>query len=407
MKNSNSILLFGSSALVSCLIFASSAHAVAEVSSRPILFVHGFSPLALPEDCHGIWGSVESELSAKGFTGQMTTVGYYGDDLNCDLKPNKKDSILTSIPDLAEHFAWSLYNGWSSQNVHVDVVAHSLGGLIVRYALYKAAAKDPAYPPYLIVDHVVSMGAPYTGYSPLAFSCYLNPANVQCWEMAPYSSFIKELATAAAQLPQGLGGTVWSNIGSDADVVDSSDGVVGSASATSMPIPSSSKTIIPWYKLVFHTNYYHKSFVTDLAATGLLKSATSDAAEAELSMAPAVESETDCPSVMSAPSSLAAAKLARQDLPTDFSKLPICHRPGRLAPNEINGEERGVSVTQVLAGGLFDRMGLQNGDVVQGCTADTINEAFDAIGSLAAGSGNQLTFCVIRNGQSTTRHFSF
>lgn len=408
MKTTKSLLLAGVSALVACSFLPASAFAVQEVSSRPILFVHGFSPLALPENCSGVWSEAESELAAAGFTGPMVTVGYYGDDINCDIKSSPKGSIMTSIPDLAHDFAWMLYNGWSSKQEHVDIIAHSLGGLIVRYAFYRAAIGDPAYPPFLIADHIVSMGAPYTGFSLLAFSCYLNPVNVQCWEMAPYAGFIQDLKAPAALLPQGVGGTLWTNIGSNGDVIDSSDGVVGSDSATSMPIPTSSKTVIPWYKLIFHTTYYHHSFVVALASAALVKT-TEDASsrEAAVVTSPVVTDGTPptCAPVKPVPGTLTgvapATHFARAELMTDFTSVPYCQRPGKIAPNLVNDDQQGVVFSQILPGGLFDRMGLLNGDIATGCTPDTLNQPFDAIES-----GNTLSFCVTRDGKQLSREFT-
>src|ERR1700722_12860492 len=110
------------------------SHAAAPVSTRPIVFVHGFNPFGLPEDCKHDFGKMESSLAAQGFTGKMTTVGYYFDDTHCDVNNTPKGSIITPIADFSKDFAWYIYNQFSSHNVSVDIVAHSMGGLVVRYA---------------------------------------------------------------------------------------------------------------------------------------------------------------------------------------------------------------------------------------------------------------------------------
>jgi hypothetical protein len=247
------------------------------------------------------------------------------------------------------------------------------------------------------------MGSPYTGYSLLAFSCYVDFLNVQCWEMAPYAPFIQDLKAPAALVPQGLGGTIWSNIGSNGDVIDSSDGVVGSDSATSMQIPAANKTIIPWYKLIFHTTYYHHSFVVALAATALTKTAQDAATETPAVTVTTPAAAATCPSAAASPKALAGpvSHFARAELATDFTTVPQCLRPGRIAPNLVNGDQQGVVFSQILPGGLFDRMGLKNGDIATGCTPETLNQPFDEIES-----GGKLSFCVTRGGQPLTREFT-
>ena len=371
--------------------------------SRTILFVHGFNPFGLGEDCQGIWGLSKQIFPTKGFTGSMVTIGYYSDDPNCDVM-SSKGSILTNIRDLSHDLAWTIYNGWSAKGETVNVVAHSMGGLMTRYALYRVAVGDQTYPPYLNIAHVSTVGTPYQGYDLFAELCHVNVFNVQCDMMAPYSPFIKDLQAPEALLPQGMGGTIWANIGSNADVIDSADGVVTSASATSMTIPETSKQTVPWYKLVFHTEYYHNSGVVESLAASLL-------VESQTAVSPAPNAPDDsratCEVLPAANEETPVTIFQKEELASDFSKLPQCNRPGRISPHMVKGVRQGVSITEIRSGGLFDRMGIKNGDVVVGCDAETLDRPFEAIGQLSQAHGpGQLTFCVIHNGHQTTHQFT-
>jgi type II secretory pathway component PulC len=92
----------------------------------------------------------------------------------------------------------------------------------------------------------------------------------------------------------------------------------------------------------------------------------------------------------------------RQDVFVDFSKLPQKDRPGRIAPY-FEGEKRvGVLFTEILPGGLFSKLGISDGDIVQGCTEETLNSPFGALENGEASLGPiSLTFCILRDGART------
>lgn len=370
------------------------AHAaVAEISSRPILFVHGFNIFGLPEDCKHDWATMESTLAANGYTGQMQTISYYFDDTNCDVKTSPKGSILTPIEDLSKDLAWYIYDQYSSQNVDIDIVAHSMGGLLVRYALYRVAAGDSTFPPYLKVPHVATMGTPFTGYSTIAELCHVIPVNVQCWEMFPLSSFIEDLKNPLALVPQALNGTLWSSIGSNALFLDNSDGFVESKSANSMEIPASAKSVLPWHMFVFHTMYTHnKTVIADV-----IQSLALNAAQA--SVAHALSPKIVMPALGSRALASAEAILTRDEVSQAAQDI------GSQAQPELkNGEAQGIRFTSVLSSGIFAKMGIQEGDVVRGCNQDNINSPFEALDILENSSGPiPMNFCLVRGGEMISK----
>ena len=91
-----------------------------------------------------------------------------------------------------------LKNGYA-----VDVLGHSMGGLIVRYAIAEVANHNPDFPPRLIVRN-------------------------ECSEMKAGSDFLTTLEKNGWN-PQGTDGTDWTAIGSDDDSWVAADRAVGSS----------------------------------------------------------------------------------------------------------------------------------------------------------------------------------
>jgi pimeloyl-ACP methyl ester carboxylesterase len=161
-----------------------------------------------------------------GHTGDFTTVAYYVGDTNCDhgISHHGQHDVHygsgheggshtgdTNIRHLGYHLAWYIHAHFGSQPV--DVVSHSMGGLIIRYALAKRG--DEHFPNDINVEDVVTMGTPHGGFRDRVFLDELCP-NDQCDQMAPGSDFLVWLEQNAWD-PNGSGGTDWSTFGSDDD----------------------------------------------------------------------------------------------------------------------------------------------------------------------------------------------
>lgn len=218
-----------------------SAAARSDNRSKPILFVHGLDAVGeAGVDCNGTFGNMISTLRAWGYTGTLATVKYYQGDTNCttsldaagshssfyprtDAHQNGSHDMDGDIRHLAYHLAWTIYNQYSSKGVTIDLVGHSMGGLIIRSMLRYNQENNASFPPYLYVEDVTSLGTPHagSGYSSLC------PWAYQCTQMNTGSSYLSDLATNAPN-PQGDGGTDWTTVGSY------DDGVVSQTSATSM-----------------------------------------------------------------------------------------------------------------------------------------------------------------------------
>jgi hypothetical protein len=233
----------------------------------PVIFVHGLEPFGFGYPCPGYWGVMKGAFQGYGWSGGLVTMKYYAGDSLCDddldhdgshdahfgnddpaspgfnhsyLDPNAHSSE-TPIEHLGYHLAWYVYDHYSQFGQTVDLVGHSMGGLIIRSALTDQQRGDPDFPPYLYVANVVTLETPHAG-ADLASLCGLS---LQCREMTPGSSFLRNLDPD----PQATGGTEWTVVGSD------SDELVDPLSAVAMDAA---------HRIVYHTpDYDHFAVLWD------------------------------------------------------------------------------------------------------------------------------------------------
>jgi hypothetical protein len=216
---------------------------------KPVIMVHGFAFFGESSDPLA-WQPLKDSLSTAGWNQPLQSWGYYGCDVGFDLHANDHGSHSahstpashisnecspmahtreTPIEHLAYHWAWTIYDLYASFGQCVDAVAHSMGGLIVRYALGQVQTGNPEFPPLFCVEDVVTLGTPHTG-SELAEAFALFCPSTQCNQMLPGSPFLSSLAETA-QSPGGFGGTDWTLIGSQSDFVVSVDSALGMSAA--------------------------------------------------------------------------------------------------------------------------------------------------------------------------------
>ena len=222
------------------------------------IFVHGFNG----RNCTQDWRELMLDMRANGFTGPFYVVKFLTSDTPCDLSgiPNASNVSLfnygahtgpyghegtghdndTDIRHLAWHFA-NWLNAYVPDDPPVDVVAHSMGGLIVRFALGKQTGQWPA----LNIEDVVTLGTPHGGVNFASWT-----GSFQGTQMEPDSYTIWWLAQYAGN-PQGSDGTEWTIVGSSGDVV------VPRGSATNMQATERVRYgLLPWP--IDHGGYMHE-----------------------------------------------------------------------------------------------------------------------------------------------------
>ncbi|MDG9675909.1 hypothetical protein [Micromonospora sp. DH14] len=195
--------------------------------NEPVYFVPGFTFDLLGRDpghhCwEGYWKPMADAMRSWGWKGSYHTVSFYKGDNGCNTVIRENGDRDVSIYELGRLLAWNIYTSFSKNNISVDVVAHSMGGLIVRSALTGVAAKGSGWPPYLYIEDVVTIGTPHRGTN-RASACAAIYGYRQCTEMSPGSA----LLNALYQSPQSAQGTDWTLIGSDDDDIISTESALG------------------------------------------------------------------------------------------------------------------------------------------------------------------------------------
>ncbi|MFJ3666930.1 esterase/lipase family protein [Streptomyces sp. NPDC090106] len=204
---------------------ASAAPSRTNSNQSRVIFVHGFAPEGKHDSCKGYFSKAISGFknTGSGWKGSLLTFGYYKGQANCS--KNFPGSQKTPLKEVAKAFANYVYS-YSKNNVKVDVVAHSMGGLVVRAALYYTARGASGFPPRLYVEDVVTLGSPHGGTGWGTFCATVTNLR-QCKDMKPGSSFIKALGST---MPNSAMGTDWTTIGSyDDEIVSETSAVAGVA----------------------------------------------------------------------------------------------------------------------------------------------------------------------------------
>ncbi|MFI1221974.1 MULTISPECIES: esterase/lipase family protein [unclassified Streptomyces] len=200
---------------------ASAAPSRSTGSSNRVIFVHGFAPLG-KHDCTDYFSAARAHFKAKKWKGKLLTFGYYKGNKRCSYNAN--GSRGTALKTVAKAFANYAYKNYSKKNIKLDVVAHSMGGLVVRAALYHTAKGTKDFPPRLYIEDVVTLGAPHGG---TGWGSACKKRWKQCEDMKQGSAFLKSLPNT---MPNSRMGTDWTTISSyDDAIVSETSGIAGIA----------------------------------------------------------------------------------------------------------------------------------------------------------------------------------
>ena len=216
-------------------------------------------------DGNNTFGNVISFLQRAGWT-NVYSVAYYKNDWDCGPNPNPNSSqpettpqgnlysfeqtyqFCTSYNDsgsadgtsdedgrhVACELAWYIWEYYTSSNNAVNIVAHSLGGVLLKEALYQIYVKHNAvFPPYLYIHQVVTFESPLDGVqigSDLACGGCFQVAQLQ--QGNPFG-YWGDLTDPPSRTVQASGGTNWTMEG-DADSKCSTLGYAVGGSAFGM-----------------------------------------------------------------------------------------------------------------------------------------------------------------------------
>jgi pimeloyl-ACP methyl ester carboxylesterase len=187
--------------------------ATAAAADNQLLLVHGHGSSTSGKDCNGsIWAdALDYYQSAGGRSREsMATIGYYaGDKGRCDAMIGDANAGNDRpIQDIARDLARYV----DGLDAPVDLIGHSMGGLIVRVALLGSAEGWDGFPKgKLDVDNVVTLSTPHQGVA------HPGANDDEQWrQMRPGSGFLNRLAESGLGEPWA-DGTDWTLIGSHED----------------------------------------------------------------------------------------------------------------------------------------------------------------------------------------------
>jgi hypothetical protein len=204
----------------------------------PVIYVHGFnSSAAIPGGCNGNtnFGTIRAFLTNSGWTGPTYSVKYYNGDQNCDADlhalenyhctgwyAGKEGTTNEDIRHLSCLLAWYIWDAFTSRGVAVKLIGHSMGGEIIRQALFDTPYVG-AFPLYLTVEDVVTAGTPHQGLTSGAAFFYCGSCS-QVAQMEQANSNMQWLNSSSirggfGRNPQGNTGTDWTTMASGNDEV--------------------------------------------------------------------------------------------------------------------------------------------------------------------------------------------
>jgi len=207
-------------------LIACAAPLLAQATLPPVVLLNGYQATCNgSSDSSATFGSMQALLVEAGW--QV----YFFD--NCSVQPGTTGSARPDIEELAQAFGNFLAGLGVPQ---VDVVAHSMGGLIVRAWL---AGKQPqggfSPPANVMIRKAVFIATPNTGALAIAGLLGGNVTDSQAVEMFAGSSFLWDLATWN-QRQDDLRGvdalSIAGNLGESSNAPHSNDGVVSLTSAS-------------------------------------------------------------------------------------------------------------------------------------------------------------------------------
>jgi Palmitoyl protein thioesterase len=232
------------------------ASAAAKDVNRPLIFVHGHEADS-GVSCNSTWKDMMAHFRIYGYKGPFYPIEYYKNDTACNTYYGSGKSLRissatsdTPIQQIAKDLAWHVYYINVATGQGVNVVAHSMGGLVVRYMIDQVQRHKAGWPPNITVPSVVTLGTPHNGIDFAdPFGCRLTGDSDECRQMDSSSSFIRYLRDNARN-PQSAFGTWWSLGGSHAD------NTVDEGSATDMSV----KYKMHWASdtSIEHSDYMHE-----------------------------------------------------------------------------------------------------------------------------------------------------
>lgn len=227
------------------LMFIGASPARAGSMNAPVLLIHGWNANSV-QDCNtgSMWGTVEHYFSNQGYW-NTRSLGFYKSDYDCGDYVGQESGHCTGWYDSGSNdgtvnedirhttclIAWYIWDYYTQYGTTVAVVAHSMGGILIRQAMNDTPYIG-AFPPYLKISDVATAGSPHQGLGIDAawdaeHGWIINqptcPGNcIEVYQMQVDNPLMQNLNSTSfrngfARNPQGSGGTDWTNLASNND----------------------------------------------------------------------------------------------------------------------------------------------------------------------------------------------
>lgn len=208
---------------------ASAAPARSTTNTNTVIFVHGIQgdPTKSGHDCRTTWSAARNHFADKGWRGSLLTFGYYKANTNCSHEfPGNKDTPIRVVAQAFANYVYDNFSKPSKGSKKIDVVAHSMGGLVVRAALHYTKIHAAGFPDYLYIEDVATLATPHGGSTNDGLCRFVWQ---QCKDMRPSSAFLDSLPSTMPDSAMS-GGTDWTTMSAFHDgYVSESSGIAGTA----------------------------------------------------------------------------------------------------------------------------------------------------------------------------------
>jgi pimeloyl-ACP methyl ester carboxylesterase len=152
---------------------------------------------------------MKSILWWQGFT-DIDGVAYYTSDVGCEVDLLAKGRQLgtsldghSTFVEIGRVLNAYVYDKYTSRGKAVDLVGHSMGGLIIRAAVVGGQLGTPGFRP-IDVEDAVTLGTPHLGTPWTAFCPLLGPQCAAIAADSPEMTWMRSVGN-----PQGKNGTDW------------------------------------------------------------------------------------------------------------------------------------------------------------------------------------------------------
>jgi hypothetical protein len=277
------------------LLFVRPPQARAGAFNQTVLLIHGWSGYSkLSCNDNSMWGTVEGYFHVRGYS-NTDSLGFYYQDYYCDHYITDDAHCLNwyngnvgTVNEDIRHttcdIAWYIWNRYTQYGTTVAVVAHSMGGILIRQIM-----NDTPYildfPPYLKVSDVATAGTPHQGlgegstWVANAFGHCTSPC-LEITQLEKTNPLMSNMNSTSfrggfARNPQGSGGTDWTTMSSNNDEL-LTNGCTANNETLGAPLFVVSTTslcgLMPGAKhfVVYpylYPNYCHGCYLTDTNTT--------------------------------------------------------------------------------------------------------------------------------------------